>query len=136
MLFHLPGGPRARKHHSDFAGDSSRLRDPGLFAWSLIRGVARFPSAPRRPHRGGLPDIDASRVEPDTDRRRLLFWLIPGAALLPRLLLHARQADPPAGPAEKSFGETAAAPYIVESEESVGHRSAHAASTWETSRAA
>lgn len=124
MLTSRLRGPRVRNHHSDHAGDSKRMREPGFFAWPLLGALraSRFPKPSRRPNRGDLPDVDFSRAEVDAERRRTIFWLLLGGVALPRFL---RPAGPVAAPEtlaeQKPVGETGAAPYIrvVESDESV-----------------
>lgn len=124
MLTSRLRGPRVRNHHSDHARDSKRMLEPGFFAWPLLGALcaSRFPKPARRPGRGDLPDIDFSRAEVDTERRRAIFWLLLGSAALPRFLRpegRAGEAEPLAE--QKPVGETGAASYIrvVESDESV-----------------
>ena len=118
MLSRLLRGQRARSFNIDsvYPGSQTHLQDARRTAWTLLHGDTRplaEPGFSRRPHRGLLPDIDPSRLEPDPDHQPLGRRLI-GA--IRRLLGRSRRRKPAAsdlpGRSVSPLGEHPPASYM------------------------
>lgn len=95
MFTNIPNGQSARNEH-DSANSTPRqaLAAARHTAWALSIGEMRPADAPRRMHRGMLPDVDMSMVRPDPNHRPLLGRIV---ALIGRLAGRSGAVRPAAG---------------------------------------
>ncbi|MEO5325726.1 hypothetical protein PV773_20660 [Mesorhizobium sp. CC13] len=95
MFANIFNGQVARSQHDSASPvRPNALAEAKHAAWALSMGeVPQAPAAPRRPHRGMLPDVDMSRAVPDPNHRPLLKRL---ARLIGRLAGRSGAARPAA----------------------------------------
>ena len=138
MLFNLLRGQRAC--NPSRAVDRSSLADAKLKAWALSVGEIRSSDGARytiaRTHRGMLPDVDFTIVQPDPTRRS---WRRKVVALLRRVVYGRKPlaVEPMAGTPPSALGETRKATYIGgNTADDAGHSAGDAAPFTDFPRAA